>query len=595
MDSGMLQPRLRFFGDNIMAQIKFQGRSFSVASRVCLQLSILLVAGAICTAQTKGQGSPYSVRDFGAVADGKTLDTQAIQAAIDACGSRGGGTVYFPAGTYLSGTIRLKSHIRLDLDKGALILGSSNVEDYPFIMSHFASRADRYFGRALIWGEGLHDIAITGYGTIDGQGDQFADKAPTAERYEQLVSGLKAAGRYYPLQRDINRPFVIRLVSCRNVLVENVTLRHSAMWMQHYLNCDFVTIRGVNVFNHGCRNNDMIDIDCSRNVVITGCFADTDDDALTLKSCHRIAVENVTVSNCVISSHCNAIKAGTDSMGGFKNLTITNCIIRQSAAKHVVNGRAEGIAGIALEIVDGGSLDGVAISNVSIEGTASPIFLRLGNRARPVSPDGPKPPVGTFRNVVIDNVVARSAGRTGCSIVGVPGHRIENVTLSNIKISFDGGGTKKQGAAEVPERENKYPESTMFGVLPAYGFFCRHVDGLTFQDVDLCYDKPDQRPALICDDVHNLKLDGFGAQVAADASGQIIFRNTTDALITGCRPPAADVFLRLEDSSKLINVIANDLSRVKTPFTFDTSTVKTAVFAEFNKTQSVLSDNSVVP
>lgn len=142
------------------------------------------------------------------------------------------------------------------------------------------------------------------------------------------------------------------------------------------------------------------------------------------------------------------------------------------------------MGGIALETVDGGSLDGVTISNVTIEETSSPIFLRLGSRARPHKPDQPKPPVATFRNVIIDNVVARSAGSTGCSIVGIPGHRIENVTISNVKISFDGGGTKEQAAAQVPELENKYPESTMFGVLPAYGFFCRHVDGLTFRDVD---------------------------------------------------------------------------------------------------------------
>ncbi|RPJ24443.1 MAG: hypothetical protein EHM35_16355, partial [Planctomycetaceae bacterium] len=471
-----------------------------------------------------------------------------------------------------------------DLDAGATILGSTNVEDYPFIVSRFVSRSDKYFGRALIWGEGLQDIAITGHGTIDGQGTQFAGKAPSDEEYKRLISPLEAAKRWYPLQTDVNRPFVIRLISCRDILVENVTLRNSAMWMQHYLNCEFITVRGVNIFNHGSRNNDMIDIDCCRNVVITDCFSDTTDDGLTLKSCHGTVVENVTVSNCVIRSHCNAIKAGTDSMGGFKDLTITNCIIRQSAVPTVVLGRREGISAIALEIVAGGSMDGVAISNISIEGTFCPIFLRLGNRARPVAPDGPRPPVGTLRNVVINNVVARNAGRTGCSIVGIPGHNIENVTLSNVKIAFTGGGTKERVLAEVPELENKYPEGIMFGVLPAYAFFCRHVDGLTLRDVDFRYDKPDQRPALVCDDVQNLKLDGFSAQGAADALGQVIFRNTRDVLITGCRPPATEVFLRLEGGSRLINVLANDLSRVKTPFTFDASVSPSDVCAEFNKT-----------
>lgn len=577
-----------------MASIEFRKGFLSIlSSRTFFYISILFVACSICTAQTKSQKSPYNVRDFGAVGDGRTLDTKAIQAAIGACVNKGGGTVYFPAGTYLSGTIYLRDHIRLDLDAGAVILGSANVEDYPFIMCGFPSRADRYNGRALIWGEGLHDIAITGHGTIDGQGARFKGKLPTPKEYTNLISVYEGTGRYRPNQIFVNRPFLIRLVSCRNILVENVALRNSAMWMQHYLNCEFVTIRGLNIFNHGCRNNDMIDIDCSRNVVITDCFADTDDDALTLKSTAGSPTENVVISNCVIRSHCNAIKAGTESSGGFKNITITNCVIQPSTVTEILCGRREGLGGIVLEIVDGGSLDGITISNITIEETSAPIFMRLGNRARPYKQEMPKQPVGTFRNVVINNVVARSAGNTGCSIAGIPGHSIENVTISNVRISFDGGGTKKQAAAQVPELENKYPECTMFGILPAYGFFCRHVDGLTFRDVDLRYDKPDQRPALICDDVHNLKLDGFSAQVAADASGQMIFRNTIDVLITGCSPPVTEVFLRLEDESKLINVIANDLSRVITSFTFDESTSESDVYAEFNKIQSALDGDSV--
>jgi polygalacturonase len=481
-----------------------RGRFWYCLSRTFFHFSILLVACSICSAQTGNQRSPYNARDFGAVGDGKTLDTKTIQAAIDTCASKGGGTVYFPAGVYLSGTIYLKNHIRLDLDANAIILGSTRVEDYPFMMCGYPSRVDRYNGRALIWGEGLHDIAITGHGTIDGQGAQFKDNQPTPKEYTKLVGIFEGAGRYRPNAIFIDRPFLIRLISCHNILVENVALRNSAMWMQLYQNCEFVMIRGLNIFNHGCRNNDMIDIDGSRNVVITDCFADTDDDALTLKSTAGTPTENVVVSNCVIRSHCNAIKAGTESSGGVKNITITNCIVQPSMVAEVLAGRREGLGGIALEVVDGGSLDGVTISNVTIEETSAPIFMRLGNRGRPYKEKMPAQPVGTFRNVVLSNIIARSAGKTGCSIVGIPGHRIENVTLSNIKISFDGGGTKKQAAGPVQELENKYPESTMFGVLPAYGFFCRHVDGLTFRDVDLGYEAADRRPALICDDMHYL-------------------------------------------------------------------------------------------
>lgn len=582
-----------YIEDYFMASIEFRKGYLPISSRIFFCASMLLVVCMVLTAQAKSLTSQYNVCDFGASGNGSTLDTKAIQTAIDTCAERGGGMILFPAGKYLTGTINLRNHIRLYLDAGATILGSTNVDDYPIKFCAYPSRSDRYTARALFWGEGLQDIAITGRGTIDGQGAQFKDKRASADEIAHLTKLFDKEGRYVPNNIFANRPFLIRMVSCRDILMENINLHCSAMWMQQYLNCEFLTIRGLSIFNHGCRNNDMMDIDGCRNVVITGCFGDTDDDALTLKSTGEAPTENVTISNCTLSSRCNAIKAGTESSGGFKNIVITNCVIRPSSQHNGQTGRPEGLGGIALEIVDGGTLDGVTISNVTIKETSSPIFLRLGNRARPYKPDMPKPPVGTFRNVVINNIVAQNAGNTGCSIVGIPGHSIENVTISNVKIGFDGGGTKKHVAAEVPELENKYPESTMFGILPAYGFFCRHVDGLAFRDVDFTYDKPEQRPAIVCDDVRNLKLDGFSAQVAMDASGQIIFRNTTDVFITGCRPAASNVFLRLENNSTLINIISNDLSRVKTPFTFDESTSQSDVYVEFNRTRTSTTGNLI--
>ncbi|MCK4990066.1 MAG: hypothetical protein KAS29_06250, partial [Bacteroidales bacterium] len=377
--------------------------------------------------------------------------------------------------------------------------------------------------------------------------------------------------RYRPQARYINRPYIIRLINCREVLVEGISLRNSPMWMQHYLNCDFVTIQNITVYNHGSYNNDMIDIDCCRNVVINNCFGDSDDDGITIKSTGGVPTENVAISNCVISSFCNAIKMGTESHGGFKNITITNCVIRPSSEPDLVYGRREGLAGIALEIVDGGALDGITISNIAISGTSAPIFMRLGNRARKYRPNITPPPVGTFRNVLINNIVASGAGGTGCSITGIQGHLIENVTLSNIKISFTGGGPKQLVNQDVPEHEEKYPESTMFGVLPAYGFFCRHVDGLTFRDIDINYTESEYRPALICDDVHNLKLFNFDAQGSKEVAAHIILRNSHDLFISGCTPTNTDAFLLLEKNSSRINIIGNDFKGVNRPFIFDES------------------------
>ena len=551
---------------------------------ILLLLAVILIS--ICVFQVSATPTGiYNVVDFGAVGDGKTLDTKAIQAAVDACSKNGGGTVFLPAGTYLSGTIYLKDHVMLNLDTGVVLLGSTNVDDYPLNHCDFPSYSDSYVGRALIWGEGLHDIAITGRGTINGQGAHFKGNKSERLEWEKLVAFYKDTTRYVPAERYINRPYIIRLISCRDVLIEDITLLNSPMWMQQYLNCDFVRIQNIKVYNHGSKNNDMVDIDCCRNVVISGCYGDSDDDGLTLKSTGGVPTENVTISNCVVSSFCNAIKMGTESSGGFKNIAITNCVIRPSSEPDLIYGRREGLAGIALEIVDGGSLDGVTISNITIEGTTAPIFMRLGNRGRPYKPGMVEPPVGTFCNVIISNITATDAGITGCSITGIPGHHIKNVTLSNIKINYVGGGIKEQVETDVPEEEKKYPESTMFGILPAYGFFCRHVNGLTFRDVDFDYNAPEQRPALICDDVQNLKLDGFNAQAAPDVSAQMIFRNTKDVLISGCRPPVTDVFLRLQNQCEQINVIGNDLSHVKTPFVFDESTPNSALFSKYNRSR----------
>ncbi len=519
-------------------------------------------ASPVFPATTPGSGASCSVKDFGAVGDGKTKDTAAIQKAVDAAHDAGGGSVVFPPGTYLTGTIYLKSRVRLHIGQAVTLLGSPDSADYPANRCAFRSYSDKYVQQALIWGENLHDIAITGRGAIDGQGAAFKG-LPWRER-----------------------PYVIRLISCRNILVEDVTLRNSAMWMQHYLNCDFVTIRAVQVYNHCAANNDMIDIDCCRDVVITDCFADSDDDALTLKSTADRPSENITIANCVLSSHCNAIKMGTESNGGFKNVTITNCTIRPSRHPTHRAGRAEGLAGIALEVVDGGSLDRVTISNITVLGQTAPLFIRLGNRARPFKKDMPKPGVGTLRNVVISNIVATDATRIGCSITGQPGHPVQNVTLSNIKLRFAGGGTAADALRAIPELPRKYPECTMFGVLPAYGLYCRHVDGLTLRDVDVRCDKPDGRPALVCDDVQNLQLDHFNAQGGSGASATLLLQNVRTAMIRGCvAPPDVAAFLSLHGQCDRISVIGNDLSAATRPFAFAEATPPSVLYEQANRTK----------
>ena len=474
----------------------------------------------------------YDVRDYGAIADGEVLCTEAIQAAIDTCAADGGGTVYFPPGKWLSGTVYMGDHVTLRLDSGSTLLGSRDPKDY-------ARRRGDFSSWSLIAGKGLRNVAICGSGTIDVQGSAFRWK-------------------------DRNRPKGIYIENCRDVLVEGVSMRSAGSWMQHYFDCDRVAIRSIAVFNHVAYNNDGLNIDSCRDVRISECVVDSDDDGIVLKSRSLKPCENITIANCVVSSHCNSIKMGTESGGGFQNITVTNCTICSPRYSKVTYGRQRGLAGLALEIVDGGTLDRVAISNITIKGVNVPIFMRLGNRARQYVDGETKPGVGTFRNVVVNNIVATEVSSIGCSITGLPGHAIENVSLSNIKLSFEGGGTREDALREIPEKAASYPESTMFGTLPAYGFYCRHVKGLKFTNLQLETTAPDLRHAVVCEDAQDVSIYGLDSGFSSGAAATLRLTDARSVLVRGCRPAAlTSLFLKLKGAdSKRIVLTGNDLSGV---------------------------------
>lgn len=490
----------------MLAQIQKPTRMRTTSVAIALSLSLLARVGLAAEAAV-------DIRECGAVPDGKTICTAAIQQAIDRCAAQGGGVVRVPSGTWLTGTLYLKSRVTLYLAKGSTLLGSRDRSDYGRPRKAVGGDQPSSFAYgAILAGANLHDVAITGEGTIDGQGDAFRDKTKL-------------------------RPKAIYLTGCRDVLVENVTLRNAGSWMQHYRDCDRLTIRKITVFNHVSFNNDGLNIDSCRDVTIADCRVDSDDDGIVLKSLSRKPCRNVSIHGCVVSSHCNAIKMGTESGGGFQNIRVADCQVHSPRDSQVIYGRQRGLAGIALEIVDGGTLQNVDVSQIKIDGVSVAIFLRLGNRARVFETGQAKPGVGRFSQVTLSDITATNTSDIGCSITGLPGHPVEGVTLSGIAIGFDGGGTKEQTTRAIPEREAAYPESTMFGALPAYGFFCRHAKGLTFRNVKLHTTNPDLRHAMVFEDVEDLRIDGLDVPQADGAAAPVRFAQVRKAVVLNGPPP----------------------------------------------------------
>lgn len=436
----------------------------------------------------------YDIRDFGAVGDGKTISSDAINAAIEKASLNGGGMIYIPAGEFLCYSIRLKSNIHLYLEQGAKLVAARPQADRgydapePPINKQYQGFGHNHIHNSLIYGEGLSGVTISGYGMIDGSA------------LDSWTEGLPHHG---------NKGIGMR--NCINVTIKDLTFYQCGHFVLHMSAVDNLLLSGLRIDS----DRDGIDIICCRNVMISDCLVNTpQDDSIVLKSNYVLGefrdVENVMITNCHISGYkCGTlldgtrqkytdvqdeyrsggrIKLGTESSGGYKNITVTNCTF-------------DYCGGIMLQSMDGGHLEDVTFSNITMRnGLSSPFFIRLGARMR--SPEGT--PLGKIRRVLISNVnVYNAVSWTSSTISGVPGGYVEDVTFSNVHIWYHGGADPSYATLTPPEFEKDYPEPWMFGPNPAKGFMIRHARNISFNGVHFHYLNPDERPLFVESDTEN--------------------------------------------------------------------------------------------
>ncbi len=515
-----------------------QGFFFKQFVLTLLPLHFLFASFAFSADQRNG----VNIKDFGAIGNGKTLDTKAINNAIESMANNGGGTVYFPAGTYLSYSIRLKSNISLYLDQGCILLAADTTANgkydaaEPNAYDQFQDYGHSHWHNSLIWGQGLENISILGPGLINGNGlwRNASERRPWG-----------------------NKSIALKL--CRNVILKDFTVINGGHFALLATGVDNFTIDNLKMDT----NRDGMDIDCCDHVRISNCSINSPwDDAICLKSSFALgylkSTQNVTIANCGVSGYdlgtfysgtygrkewnrvpdkegpTGRIKFGTESNGGFKNITISNCVF-------------DFCRGLALETVDGALLENVSITNITMRDIVNaPFFLRLSSRLR--GPQGIE--TGTLQHVIISNIMVYNADSHFSSIIsGVPGHAIEDVQFNNIRIYYrqmDSSFAKIP--AIVPENEKQYPEPEKMGIMPSYGFFIRHAKNIQLDNVEVSYLGKEVRPALMVEDVKGIFLSRVHAMVVAGTK-KFVFKDVEVLNIFECTGYKNKVYKNISNAS----------------------------------------------
>ena len=501
------------------------------------------------------------VRSFGATGDGKTVNSIAINAAIEAAAAAGGGTVVFPAGTYVCFSIRLKSLVALFLQQGATIVaadspqpgeatgymgGSYDSAEPKTEWGVYQDYGHNHWHNSLFWGENIHDIGIFGPGLIWGKGLSHGGGSEARGNYPVFQAEQRGVGNK-----------AIALKNCHNVIFRDFSILKGGHFGLLLTGVDNLTIDNLKIDT----DRDGIDIDCCKNVRVSNCSVNSPwDDGICPKSSLALgslrATENVTITNCFVTGDyqlgtvldgswkrhtdqamhrfsTGRIKCGTESNGGFKNITISNCVF-------------ESCRGIALETVDGAQCEDITITGITMrDARQSPLFLRLGARLR--GPDG-RTKVGTLKRIIISNITSSGATRLCTNISGMPGYMIEDLKISDVFLDQAGGGDSESATRQPPELETRYPEPSMFGDLPATGLFVRHVRNLEVSNLEVMTESADARPAFWLMDVDG--VDFFRVKVPRKSAAPA-FRllNVSDFRLFGSKYLKDSVYDRSDDRS----------------------------------------------
>lgn len=525
----------------------------------------LLAAQPAATPETAVGARVYNIADFGAKGDGKTLDTQAVQAAIDACRKDQGGTVLVPAGVFVIGTVEMKSNVTLHIAAQGKLLGSADGKQYH-AADAIPLRGDATLGDGnvgLIFAVNAENVTIEGPGTIDGQGAQF--RSPS--RGVPPPSGRGGAGR----------PYHLLFHRCKNLKVRDISLVASAFHSVRVIQSSFVWMDGLHIHNRVNGNNDGFHFISSEYVHVSNCDVQTQDDACALFGSCRF----VTVTNSTFSTRWAVFRFGG---GNPENITISNCVIYQTYG-----------CPIKMQFGPDSQVQNLLFSNLVLQDVTGPISINLSNRARQNAPANRPSQRGFLRNITFTgiraNVVSEGSqyadiafqqnyrpGETRQCIVlnGIGDAFLEDIVFNEVRVTYGGGGTAEEARREVPQVAGEYFE---IGTPPAYGLFARNVRGLALHNVRFDVLKPDLRPAVVFDHVTDAGLSGLSAQGNPQAKSMLRFIETHDVLLTAPRvlTPAA-VFLQVEGAaSQGIAIDGGDLSKAATPLTFEAGAGKEAV------------------